>query len=150
MPIKTRLVMLICGLIWRTSRLAHSICATISPVLRFFSKPSVPVAQNTQPIAQPAWVEMQTVARSGVDHQHRLNDGSVIEFKQGFAGHACVGVLDVYQFEATEPGFLGKPFAQGGGQVGCLCQIVNPVDIQLAVELAGPKGRLLPIVQQLL
>ena len=28
-------------------------------------KPAWPVAQNPQPIAQPAWVETQTVARSG-------------------------------------------------------------------------------------
>ena len=43
---------------WRT-------WSTISPVDRLRSSPPCPVAQNGQAIPQPAWLEMQTVARSG-------------------------------------------------------------------------------------
>ncbi len=38
--------------------------STISAVSRSRVKPSSPVAQNGQPTAQPAWLEMHTVARS--------------------------------------------------------------------------------------
>ena len=44
---------------------ARTTCSTISPVVRCRVKPAWPVAQNPQPIAQPAWVETHTVARSG-------------------------------------------------------------------------------------
>ena len=40
-------------------------CSTISPASRWRSKPAWPVAQNVQPIAQPACDDTQTVARSG-------------------------------------------------------------------------------------
>ena len=48
-----------------TAAAARTTCSTISPVLRWRSKPACPVAQNPQAIAQPAWLETQTVARSG-------------------------------------------------------------------------------------
>ena len=42
---------------WRT-------WSTISAVARSRVKPSSPVAQNGQPTAQPAWLEMHSVCRS--------------------------------------------------------------------------------------
>ena len=45
---------------------ARTTCSTISPASRWRSKPACPVAQNVQPIAQPAWDDTQTVARSPV------------------------------------------------------------------------------------
>jgi len=44
--------------------LARSSCSTISARLRWRRKPSVAVAQNVQPIAQPTWVDTQSVSRS--------------------------------------------------------------------------------------
>ena len=44
---------------------ARTTCSTISPVVRWRSKPAWPVAQNPHPIAQPAWLDTHTVARSG-------------------------------------------------------------------------------------
>ena len=38
-------------------------CSTISAALKFLARPSVPVLQNAQPIAQPAWHETQAVFR---------------------------------------------------------------------------------------
>ena len=49
----------------RARRAARTTCSTISPVVRWRVKPACPVAQNPQPIAQPAWLETHTVARSG-------------------------------------------------------------------------------------
>ena len=47
-----------------SQRAAASTCATISPAVRLRASPAWPVAQKTQPIAQPACVLMQTVLRS--------------------------------------------------------------------------------------
>ena len=52
---------------------ARTTCSTISPVVRWRSNPAWPVAQNPHAIAQPAWLDTQTVARSGIEHQHRLD-----------------------------------------------------------------------------
>jgi len=49
----------------RARAAARTTCSTISPVERWRLNPAWPVAQNPQAIAHPAWVEMQTVARSG-------------------------------------------------------------------------------------
>ena len=38
-------------------------CSTTSPTDRCRVNPNCPVAQKVQPMAHPAWVEMQTVAR---------------------------------------------------------------------------------------
>src|SRR5947209_9968415 len=38
-------------------------CSTISPASRLRAKPNWPVTQNTQPMAQPAWVDTQMVLR---------------------------------------------------------------------------------------
>ena len=38
--------------------------STISAISRSRPKPSSPVAQNGQPTAQPAWLEMHSVCRS--------------------------------------------------------------------------------------
>src|SRR4051794_13080338 len=46
-------------------RAARTTCSTISPVVRWRSKPAWPVAQKPHAMAQPAWLETQTVARSG-------------------------------------------------------------------------------------
>ena len=46
------------------SRRAHTACALISPAVRLFCRPIWPVAQNVQPIAQPACDEMHTVTLS--------------------------------------------------------------------------------------
>ncbi len=46
-------------------RAARTTCSTISPVVRWRSKPAWPVAQNPQPMAHPAWLLTHTVARSG-------------------------------------------------------------------------------------
>ena len=57
MPMKTTFVM-------RPSRRDISTAwSSISPTVRFRVKPSAPVAQKAQPIAQPTWVERQTVWR---------------------------------------------------------------------------------------
>ena len=45
---------------------ARTTCSTISPASRWRSKPAWPVAQNVQPIAQPACDETHTVARSAL------------------------------------------------------------------------------------
>ena len=47
------------------SRMATATCSTISPADMWRRKPACPVAQNWQAMAQPAWVETQTVTRSG-------------------------------------------------------------------------------------
>ena len=47
------------------SRMAATTCSTISPSLRWRWNPAWPVAQNWQAMAHPAWVETQTVTRSG-------------------------------------------------------------------------------------
>ena len=49
----------------RADRRARTTCSTISPVVRWRVKPAWPVAQNEQAMAQPAWVDTHTVARSG-------------------------------------------------------------------------------------
>ena len=46
---------------WRT-------WSTISAISRSRPNPSSPVAQNGQPTAQPAWLEMHSVCRSRVAH----------------------------------------------------------------------------------
>jgi hypothetical protein len=43
---------------------ARTTCSTISPVDRWRSNPTCPVAQKLHPIAQPAWLDTQTVLRS--------------------------------------------------------------------------------------
>ena len=48
----------------RARRAARTTCSTISPVVRWRSKPAWPVAQKPQAMAQPAWVETHTVVRS--------------------------------------------------------------------------------------
>ncbi len=45
---------------------ARTTCSTISPVSRCRSRPAWPVAQNVQPIAQPACDDTHTVARCAV------------------------------------------------------------------------------------
>ena len=45
-------------------RAAANTCATISPRSQIAREPACPVAETTQPIAQPAWVLMHTVRRS--------------------------------------------------------------------------------------
>ena len=50
---------------WGEACAARTTCSTISPASRWRSKPAWPVAQNVQPIAQPAWLETHTVARVG-------------------------------------------------------------------------------------
>ena len=40
-------------------------CSTISAVDRLRVSPACPVAQNGQAIPQPAWLDTQTVTRSG-------------------------------------------------------------------------------------
>ena len=44
-------------------RAARTTCSTISPVVRWRSKPIWPVAQNPHPIAHPAWLDTHTVDR---------------------------------------------------------------------------------------
>ena len=44
---------------------ARNTCSIISPADRFRFRPNSPLAQKTQPIAQPTCVLMQTVTRSG-------------------------------------------------------------------------------------
>ena len=46
-------------------REARATCSTISPVVSWRVKPAWPVAQNPQPMAQPAWLDTQAVTRSG-------------------------------------------------------------------------------------
>ena len=59
--------------------------------------PSSPVAQNGQPTAQPAWLEMHSVCRSRepgrgrVVHQHRLDERAVVEPVERLLGQAAVG-----------------------------------------------------------
>ncbi len=43
---------------------ARATCSTISPAVRWRSKPAWPVAQNVHPMAQPACDDTHTVARS--------------------------------------------------------------------------------------
>ena len=50
---------------------------TISPAVRFRSRPIRAVRQNLQSTGQPTWLEMQTVLLPGLRHQNRL-DRSVI------------------------------------------------------------------------
>jgi len=47
------------------SRWAATTCSTISPARSCRVNPPWPVAQNWHPIAHPAWVDTQTVRRSG-------------------------------------------------------------------------------------
>jgi hypothetical protein len=48
----------------RAAAAADRTCSTISAVDMLRCSPPWPVAQNGQAIPQPAWLEMQTVARS--------------------------------------------------------------------------------------
>ena len=44
-------------------------------MLRF--RPAWPVAQNGQAIPQPAWLDTHIVTRSGIAHQHALDQRAV-------------------------------------------------------------------------
>ena len=81
MPMKTTLVTW-SGASWRgrrpgSSAQTRATCSTTSPVVRLRVKPNCPVAQKVQPMAQPAWVEMHTVARpTGPPSQSRSSEGA--------------------------------------------------------------------------
>jgi hypothetical protein len=47
----------------RASAPARTTCSTISPVVRLRSNPAWPVAQKPHAMAQPAWLDTQTVVR---------------------------------------------------------------------------------------
>ena len=49
----------------RAARSATATCSSISPEVRWRRNPDWPVAQKLHAIAQPAWLETQTVDRSG-------------------------------------------------------------------------------------
>ena len=71
-----------------------SICSMISPAVRLRTKPSMPVAQKAQPIAQPTCVLMQAVqCLFVVAQQHALDPLGVGKFEQQFFG--AVGRLAV-------------------------------------------------------
>ncbi len=61
MPMKTTLEMRPTP----SSRASRQTCSTIRPSDRFPSSPPRPVAQNLHPTAQPTWLEMQAVRRTG-------------------------------------------------------------------------------------
>ena len=47
------------------ARMATATCSTISPSRSWRWNPACPVAQNEHAMAHPAWVDTQTVTRSG-------------------------------------------------------------------------------------
>ncbi len=91
----------------RSSRCSSSICSTISPAVRLRATPSRPLAQNTQPMAQPTCVLMQIVRRGPSQQQHALDLLAVGQAQQqllGAVGRALVGRdLRAPQGEFTRP-----------------------------------------------
>ena len=84
-------------------------------------RPPWPVAQNGQAMPQPAWLETHIVARSGVAHQHRLDERAVEQLPQRLAGGAAVGLQGAqrrHQRRAAAPATSSSRC--GGRQVGHL------------------------------
>ena len=91
MPMKTTFVT--CSSRGARSRWKCSTCATTSSAGMFRSKPIWPVAQKTQPMAQPACVETQTVERGrrpgrGVLHEDGLDRGATGQGEERLGGLA--------------------------------------------------------------
>ena len=96
--------------------------STISATSRSRPNPSSPVAQNGQPTAQPAWLEMHSVCRSRdagtrrVVHQHRLDQRAVVEPVEGLLGQAAVGPVHLGVGDRVEPEGGLELGAEGGRQ----------------------------------
>ena len=128
---------------WRT-------WSTISAVSRSRVKPSSPVAQNGQPTAQPAWLEMHSVCRSRlpvagrVVHQHRLDERAVGEpverlLGQPAVGDAELGVGDRVEAEVAPPSALAQSRRQGRDRRGVGRSAAVPDRVG---DLPGAIGRL--------
>ena len=69
-----------------SKRASRSICSTISPAVRLRTTPSSPLAQNTQPIAQPTCELMQIVRRGPSRKQHTFDAMAVVQLEQQLFG----------------------------------------------------------------
>ena len=144
MPMNTTFVSR-CGVVsgsLAASRLAHSTWAAISPAVRLFCRPICPVAQNVHPIAHPACDETQTVTRSRVAHEHRLDHVLAPELQQRLAGRAAVRCPFVEHLDA-ERELAREPLAEGRRDVGHL--VVGRAALpELGPDLLRPERRLVP------
>ena len=110
-------------------------------------KPSSPVAQNGQPTAQPAWLEMHSVCRSRlaaagrVVHQHRLDERAVIEPVERLLGQAAVGEAELRVGDRVEPERLVEPVRSGGRQRRDRRGVVDAAAAPHRIARPGGRGR---------
>ena len=104
-------------------------------------RPSWPVAQNGQFMPQPAWLEMQTVTRLRVAHDHRLDEGTVEEPPHLLDRGPAVGGEVAHRGEQGRQQVGDEVVAHGLREVG---HVLRPVDEPLEVvrrQLGGAVGR---------
>ena len=108
-----------------SARAPSTTCSTISAVLMLRVRPAWPVAQNGQAIPQPACDETHIVVRSGVAHQHRLDQRTVEQLPQRLAGGPVVA-LQVADLGQQRRHQLRDQLVPGRGrQVGHLGRVVD-------------------------
>ena len=113
----------------------------ISAADRLRVSPCWPVAQNGQAMPQPAWLEMQTVARSGIAHEHALDERAVVQPPQRLAGAPVVGGLVPDDGQQPRQQRLGERLAGGGRHVGHLRRVGHAA-VEVPGELVGAEGRM--------
>ncbi len=110
----------------------------ISPVVRLRTTPSRPLAQKTQPIAQPTCVLMQMVRRRSVcrskTHSMRSSIGQV---QQQFL-RAILGLLVNGHASGPNHKLGGQLLAQRLGQVRHFLERAGPFLEQPVADLRGP------------
>ena len=119
---------------------ARSTCSTISPGRRLRSKPAWPVAQNVQAIAQPAWLETQTVARVG--YRMRTVSISAPSLAAPEPLHRLLVVPGGHDERIEGERERGRePLAQGAGE---RCRLLErrPLAVERVVHLVGAVARL--------
>ena len=128
---------------------AANTCATISPAVRLRASPACPVAQKTQPIAQPAWVLMQTVRRLIVEHQDGLDGQPVGQTEEPLDRLTDRSNAARRRFQRIDARLCGQPLAQRLRQVRHRSRIVRQLLVEPFPHLVGAKARLIPGCQQL-
>ena len=114
-------------------------------------KPSSPVAQNGQPTAQPAWLEMHSVrsreaSPRRVAHQDRLHEPPVVEVVERLLGQAAVRLAGLGVDERVEAEVTSSSSRSGSGRVWMVVGEVGPTAPEVVGDLARairrlPRGR---------
>ena len=111
-------------------------------------RPPWPVAQNGQAMPQPAWLETHIVARSGVAHQHRLDEGAVEELPQRLAGGALVGLERAQRRHQVGQQRGDQVVALAGREVGHLRRVVDQPREVVRRELLGAEAGQAHLLEQ--